>query len=88
MVLAIRLLAWVARGAVAVGLRAESGVLRRDDHGEGVVHRQDHEGQQHRRHEHGVGGGVAFADFEKRHPQEPDPDGGYAEDAGAEEEEG
>ena len=84
---AVWLFAGVARRAVAVGLGAESGVLRCDDHGEGVVEREDHEGEEDSGHEEGVGGRVSLADFEQRDPEEADADCRDAEDCGGEEEE-
>lgn len=72
---------------IAEGLGAEGGVLRGDDHGDAVVEGEGDEGEHDGGDEEGLGAGVALADAEDGQPEEADPHGGEADDAGGKEEE-
>lgn len=87
MVTAVRLLAGMADGSIAVRLRAEGGVLRRHHHGDAVVDCEDDEHEHHGCHEECLRRGVPFADAEDDDPEEADSQGGDADDGGAEKEE-
>lgn len=76
---AVGLLARVPGRVGAEGLRAVDGVLRRHDHGQGVVDGQHDEGEHHGGDEEGLWGGVALADLEEADPEEADADCGDAD---------
>jgi hypothetical protein len=82
------LLVETVAGTVAESLRAEGGVLWRDDHGERVVEREDDESEEDSSHEHSVWRRLAFSDPEESDPEEANADGGHADNGGGEEQHG
>jgi hypothetical protein len=87
-VAAVGLLVKTVAGAVAEGLRAKGGVLRRDDHGERVVEREHDEREEDSSHEHSVGCRLALADSEEGDPEEANANGGHADNGRGKEEHG
>lgn len=77
---AIWLLSWVMGGTVTVGLRSESGVLRRNHHGNRIVDGQDHQSQKNCCQEKGLRACVALPDLEDGDPKEADAHSGNADD--------
>lgn len=83
-----RLDSFVVDRHIAVCLRTEGGVLRRDEHGDAVVDGEDDERKEDGSHEESLWGRVALADGEEHEPEKADSHGSNAYDGGGEKEEG